>query len=313
MEMRVFIERLLRDRKYKAFWLPVDPVHTPDYLQIIKEPMDLSKIAAQVDKGMYPTVLAMVKDVDTMVKNAITYNPAHTEEGAAILRRAHALIDIVHAWVDNLDPELVERCNAIVTARLNGLATDAGGDDDKKSKEPISACAPAAANGDNNFADSPEQNSRTVLQGRMNRESAGGSDQGRRQSNSKLEESELAVNGAVVSPKGRVAGMNGILSGGGVSEGSEAPASDKRVETETNVMDVEVAYVDPGEHNLRRLDKSWMDVTTGLGIDALDALYVRCSSVLYVNRRSRDRRAVVEALIRTIEEARNDPSLKLVA
>ena len=78
-------------------------------------------------------------------------------------------------------------------------------------------------------------------------------------------------------------------------------------------MDAEAAYVEPGEQNLRRLDKSWMDVTTGLGVDALDALYVRCSSVLYVNRRSRDRRSVVEKLIRTIEEALNDPSLKLVA
>eukprot|EP00171_Calliarthron_tuberculosum_P018038 IDg18038t1 len=118
MEMRSFVEQLLRNRKFKVFWRPVDPATAPDYYQIIKEPMDISKIAAQADKGMYPTVLAMVRDFDLMVKNALQYNPAHTEEGAAILRRAHGLVDIVHAWADNLNPALVEQCNRIVASRI---------------------------------------------------------------------------------------------------------------------------------------------------------------------------------------------------
>ncbi|PXF45293.1 ATPase family AAA domain-containing protein 2 [Gracilariopsis chorda] len=118
MEMRGFVERLLRDRRFKAFWNPVDVNSAPDYYEIIKEPMDISKIAAFVDMGRYPTVLAMVRDFNVMVQNAIQYNPPNTESGAMILRRAHGLIDIVHAWTDNLDPTLVETCNRIVAERI---------------------------------------------------------------------------------------------------------------------------------------------------------------------------------------------------
>ena len=138
MEMRGFVEQLLRDKKYKVFWDPVDPREAEDYYEIIKEPMDISKIAAQVDKGMYPTVLAMVRDFDLMVKNAIQYNPAHTEEGAAILRRAHGLVDLVHAWADNLNPLLVETCNRIVAKRITEAAA-------KQKKEEAEMAKKAAA------------------------------------------------------------------------------------------------------------------------------------------------------------------------
>lgn len=57
MEMRNFSESLLRDRRFKAFWAPVDPESAPDYYTIIQIPMDIQKIAARVDKGSYPMVL----------------------------------------------------------------------------------------------------------------------------------------------------------------------------------------------------------------------------------------------------------------
>eukprot|EP00168_Porphyra_purpurea_P010299 TRINITY_DN2531_c0_g1_i8.p1 TRINITY_DN2531_c0_g1~~TRINITY_DN2531_c0_g1_i8.p1 ORF type:complete len:480 (-),score=124.79 TRINITY_DN2531_c0_g1_i8:615-2054(-) len=118
MEMRALLERLLSDKKLKPYWRPVDPAVAPDYYEIIKRPVDLSLIAANVDRGRYPTVLAMIADFDQMVRNALKYNPPHTEEGAVLIRRANAIVDVVHAWADGLTPALVERCNAIVAARV---------------------------------------------------------------------------------------------------------------------------------------------------------------------------------------------------
>eukprot|EP00189_Rhodosorus_marinus_P000780 CAMPEP_0113957968 /NCGR_PEP_ID=MMETSP0011_2-20120614/3078_1 /TAXON_ID=101924 /ORGANISM="Rhodosorus marinus" /LENGTH=1285 /DNA_ID=CAMNT_0000968617 /DNA_START=628 /DNA_END=4485 /DNA_ORIENTATION=+ /assembly_acc=CAM_ASM_000156 len=117
MEMRELLARLLNDRKYMVFWNPVDPEEASDYYEIIKRPIDLSMIAANVDAARYSAVMHMVSDVDLMVQNAIEYNPPHTEQGARILRRAHALIDLVHCWADALDKDLVSACNQIVVRK----------------------------------------------------------------------------------------------------------------------------------------------------------------------------------------------------
>lgn len=147
MEMRTLLERLLSDKKLKPYWRPVDPSVAPDYFDIIKRPVDLSLIAANVDRGRYPTVLAMIADFDQMVRNALKYNPPHTEEGAVLIRRANAIVDIVHAWADSLNPALVERCNAVVAARVAAASATAAA--------ALAAASPSAAEGSANGAGAP--------------------------------------------------------------------------------------------------------------------------------------------------------------
>lgn len=147
MEMRTLLERLLSDKKLKPYWRPVDPSVAPDYFDIIKRPVDLSLIAANVDRGRYPTVLAMIADFDQMVRNALKYNPPHTEEGAVLIRRANAIVDIVHAWADSLNPALVERCNAVVAARVAAASATAAA--------ALAAASPTAAEGAANGAGAP--------------------------------------------------------------------------------------------------------------------------------------------------------------
>lgn len=142
MEMRTLLERLLSDKKLKPYWRPVDPAVAPDYFDIIKRPVDLSLIAANVDRGRYPTVLAMIADFDQMVRNALKYNPPHTEEGAVLIRRANAIVDIVHAWADSLNPALVERCNAVVAARVAAASATAAA--------ALAAASPTAGEGATN-------------------------------------------------------------------------------------------------------------------------------------------------------------------
>jgi len=113
MEMRDIIGKFLNDRKYKVFCDPVDPVIAPDYYDIVKEPIDLSTIAFNIDRGKYTTLVQLVSHIDLLVKNAIDYNPPETPEGASILRKAHSLVDYVHAWADSLDEELVRKTNEI--------------------------------------------------------------------------------------------------------------------------------------------------------------------------------------------------------
>lgn len=57
------------------FSKPVDINEVPDYLQIIKEPMDLEKMMTKIDLHKYTCAQDFLNDVDLMVKNALEYNP----------------------------------------------------------------------------------------------------------------------------------------------------------------------------------------------------------------------------------------------
>lgn len=291
MEMRNFVESLLRDKQFKAFWVPVDPALAPDYYEIIEVPMDIQNIAANVDSGAYPTVLAMVNDFNTMVKNAIQYNPPNTEVGAAILRRAHGLIDIVHAWVDNLNPPLVEACNKIIADRIaraqaveevkknhhgdgSGDASDARSVDAKASKD-----------------DSVPKDTDDVMMGPVAPSACVEGEKTDVVENRRRREDVMDVD--VIAP----------------ANNEEQEIRESAVEMEKGMfMEAKVGQV-------RELGKLLVDVSSGMTVDALEGLLVRCEKVLHDFRHESNRIAAVRELSTIVRLAREDPVLvgKLVA
>lgn len=288
MEMRAFVEGLLRDKKFKAFWNPVDPESAPDYYDIIEIPMDISKIAAQVDLGRYPTVLAMVNDFDIMVKNAIQYNPPNTEIGAAILRRAHGLIDLVHAWVDNLSPSLIETCNKIIADRISraqqqaseqqvagyGELTDPIIEKPGENRpipimsNPVGRLSPLAPN---NFSLNPIGSS--WIGGIRSRESMASKDR------------SLSV-----AREKRSMGLSKFLGSG-------------------RDLGVDEVLVEANPGDVARLERLIINISTGMTVDGLEGLYVKCEQVVQEQKRSLDREKVLKMLINTVELARDDLAL----
>lgn len=288
MEMRAFVESLLRDTRFKAFWNPVDPKSAPDYYDIINIPMDISKIAAQVDLGRYPTILAMVNDFDILVRNAIQYNPPNTATGAAILRRAHGLIDIVHAWVDNLNPALVETCNKIIANRVA-----------RKQKE-MAATQAAASQGisDGNANGEGKDDGATAALPKI-----GETDEAGIRNQSKVEEvplpeSEPVRNGAQMNGCAEAETMQVEL-----ARNQEALQQPSEEEEEITTEAVTAA----SRSDVMALGKLLLDVSTGVTVDGLESLYVRCVKVLREQRRCMNRDVVVKQLIQTATEARDDP------
>lgn len=53
-----------------AVWLQVS-----DYLEVIKEPMDLSTVITKIDKHNYLTAKDFLTDIDLICSNALEYNP----------------------------------------------------------------------------------------------------------------------------------------------------------------------------------------------------------------------------------------------
>lgn len=68
-------------KNHKSAWPFKDPVkreEVPDYYDIIKNPIDLSKIQQNLKNGLYQTKEAFVNDVNLIFKNAKVYNQPHT-------------------------------------------------------------------------------------------------------------------------------------------------------------------------------------------------------------------------------------------
>ncbi|ETE72447.1 ATPase family AAA domain-containing protein 2B, partial [Ophiophagus hannah] len=73
-ELRLFLrdvtKRLATDKRFNIFSKPVS-----DYLEVIKEPMDLSTIISKIDKHNYLSAKDFLIDIDLICSNALEYNP----------------------------------------------------------------------------------------------------------------------------------------------------------------------------------------------------------------------------------------------
>lgn len=54
---------------------PVDTARYPDYLKVVKNPMDLKWVKRKVDGGQYATPADFAADFRQVFANAHTYNP----------------------------------------------------------------------------------------------------------------------------------------------------------------------------------------------------------------------------------------------
>ncbi|XP_046875048.1 ATPase family AAA domain-containing protein 2-like isoform X1 [Hypomesus transpacificus] len=121
-ELRLFLrsvtERLAQDKRFRAFSRPVDVEEVPDYTTVIKTPMDLSTVLANVDSHKYVTVREFANDVDLIWKNALEYNPDSDPSDRQIRHRACALKDTLHAIIrDELDEDFDMICEQIRNSR----------------------------------------------------------------------------------------------------------------------------------------------------------------------------------------------------
>ncbi|KAK1333252.1 hypothetical protein QTO34_006793, partial [Cnephaeus nilssonii] len=117
-ELRLFLrdvtKRLATDKRFNIFSKPVS-----DYLEVIKEPMDLSTIITKIDKHNYLTSKDFLKDIDLICSNALEYNPDKDPGDKIIRHRACTLKDTAHAIIAaELDPEFNKLCEEIKEARI---------------------------------------------------------------------------------------------------------------------------------------------------------------------------------------------------
>lgn len=72
----IVLQKITADRRSHFFRHPVDPIRddAPDYLKIVKTPIDLATIRAKFDGGMYSTRDEFNEDVKLLISNCFLYN-----------------------------------------------------------------------------------------------------------------------------------------------------------------------------------------------------------------------------------------------
>uniref|UniRef100_A0A8C2UNI2 ATPase family AAA domain-containing protein 2 n=1 Tax=Chinchilla lanigera TaxID=34839 RepID=A0A8C2UNI2_CHILA len=121
-ELRIFLRnvthRLAIDKRFRAFTKPVDPVEVPDYVTVIKQPMDLSSVISKIDLHKYLTVKDYLRDIDLICSNALEYNPDRDPGDRLIRHRACALRDTAYAIIkEELDEDFEKLCEEIQESR----------------------------------------------------------------------------------------------------------------------------------------------------------------------------------------------------
>uniref|UniRef100_A0A672S1G3 ATPase family AAA domain-containing protein 2 n=1 Tax=Sinocyclocheilus grahami TaxID=75366 RepID=A0A672S1G3_SINGR len=116
-ELRLFLrdvtKRLATDKRFQIFSKPVS-----DYLEVIKQPMDLSTIMMKIDTHKYLVAKDFLVDIDVICSNALEYNPDKDPGDKIIRHRACSLKDTAHATIaSELDPEFDRMCEEIKESR----------------------------------------------------------------------------------------------------------------------------------------------------------------------------------------------------
>ena len=123
-ELRLFLRetlsKLFRDRRFQIFSKPVDTEEVQDYLDVIKEPMDLETMMAKIDTHKYECAASFLEDINLICHNALEYNPVRDTDDKLIRHRACMLRDAAYALIETeMDSDFEEICQEIHRERIN--------------------------------------------------------------------------------------------------------------------------------------------------------------------------------------------------
>ncbi|CAK1587151.1 unnamed protein product [Parnassius mnemosyne] len=121
-ELRIFLRDICRklasNRRFYKFTKPVDLEEVTDYLDIIKQPMDLETMMTKVDMHKYNCAKEFLDDIDLICANALEYNPDRTSSDKQIRHEACSLRDHAHALIDvEMDSDFELECQEIAKKR----------------------------------------------------------------------------------------------------------------------------------------------------------------------------------------------------
>ncbi|XP_037984074.1 LOW QUALITY PROTEIN: ATPase family AAA domain-containing protein 2-like [Motacilla alba alba] len=130
-ELRIYLrdvaQRLVIDKRFKAFTKPIVSEEAPNYKDTIKQPMDLSTVLSKIDMHQYLTARDFLKDIDLICSNALEYKPNKGPADHLLRHKACTLSDTAYSIVRHeMDEGFEQRCQKIKESRKKrGMFFDA--------------------------------------------------------------------------------------------------------------------------------------------------------------------------------------------
>uniref|UniRef100_A0A8U7M2G9 Uncharacterized protein n=1 Tax=Corvus moneduloides TaxID=1196302 RepID=A0A8U7M2G9_CORMO len=113
-ELRIYLrdvaQRLVIDKRFKAFTKPIDPEEKLISVDTVKQPMDLSTVLSKIDMHQYLTARDFLKDIDLICSNALEYNPKKGPGDPLLRHKACTLSDTAYSIVRHEMNEDFEQC-----------------------------------------------------------------------------------------------------------------------------------------------------------------------------------------------------------
>lgn len=107
IKLKEIIQQLLEKDVGEIFAKPVDLVEVPDYLDYIKQPMDLSTMMQKIESYQYDSFDNLEEDFNLMIRNCLSYNSKDTVFYKAALKMreqgGHILRDVKKYIIVNFD------------------------------------------------------------------------------------------------------------------------------------------------------------------------------------------------------------------
>ncbi|XP_041268950.1 ATPase family AAA domain-containing protein 2-like [Onychostruthus taczanowskii] len=121
-ELRIYLrdvaQRLVIDKRFKAFTKPIVSEEAPNYKDTIKQPMDLSTVLFKIDMHQYLTARDFLKDIDLICSNALEYKPNKGPADSLLRHKACTLSDTAYSIVRHeMDEDFEQRCQKIKESR----------------------------------------------------------------------------------------------------------------------------------------------------------------------------------------------------
>ncbi|KAE9552010.1 hypothetical protein FO519_004773 [Halicephalobus sp. NKZ332] len=108
--LREMLGRLIRDRRFNIFNLPVDKEDAEDYYEIIANPLCLTDMMTKINKQQYSSKAEFLADIQLIRDNAIEYNPDKDLHGRVIRNAAFGLMDMAETlFEEELDDGFAEK------------------------------------------------------------------------------------------------------------------------------------------------------------------------------------------------------------
>lgn len=79
INLGTLIDEIIKHNESYPFNTAVSKADVPDYYEVIKQPMDFSKIKSRLNLGDYQTNEQMMKDIQLVFYNCDLYNLSNSE------------------------------------------------------------------------------------------------------------------------------------------------------------------------------------------------------------------------------------------